>query len=300
MFSGMRPDVWERFRERFNIPIIHELYAGTDALSASFNRNRGPFGRNAIAVRGTMWNWMMGEREVRGKIDPDTEDLLRDRQGFAIKAGVNEPGEVLLKIDEASPPFSGYHNNSAASKKRYISDVFQKGDLWFRSGDVMRVDSEGRVFFVDRQGDTFRWKSENVSTTEVADVLSEFPAIDECAVYGVAVPNADGRCGCATIVTKESVSKTLDDFDFDGLARHVKERLPRYAVPVFLRIATELTHTGNYKVQKGQAKKEGVNLDAIELSGSKDQMYWLPPGGQRYIPYTAGDWEALKSANVKL
>lgn len=247
-----------------------------------------------------MWNWMMSEREVRGKIDPDTEELFRNEEGFAIRAGTNEPGETLHKIDAASVKFAGYFNNTAASNKRYLKDVFEQGDLWFRSGDVMRVDSAGRVFFVDRLGDTFRWKSENVSTTEVADVLSGFEQIDECAVYGVTIPHADGRCGCATIVTSKAISADLSDFNFRELARYLIERLPRYAVPVFLRIVPELSYTGNYKIQKAEAKKEGVDLSAITQAGSKEQMYWIPPGSQSYVPYRAEDWAALRSGQVKL
>lgn len=162
----------------------------------------------------------------------------------------------------------------------------------------MREDRDGRVFFVDRLGDTFRWKSENVSTNEVSDVLGQFEQIHEVNVYGVHVPHADGRCGCAAIVMASGV--TDDKFDFEGLARHVTSTLPRYAVPIFLRLTGSLQYTGTFKIQKGQAKREGVDLDLIGKSGSGDRVYWLPSDGKSYVPFRRKDWEALKGGQVML
>ena len=163
---------------------------------------------------------------------------------------------------------------------------------------MMRVDKDGRVFFVDRLGDTFRWKSENVSTNEVSDVLGQFDQIHEVNVYGVAIPHADGRCGCAAIVMASGV--TEDKFDFEGLARHALNTLPRYAVPIFLRITPALQYTGTFKIQKGQAKREGVDPDLIQQGGSTDKVYWLPPNGTKYMPFTGKDWDALKAGQFKL
>ena len=259
--------------------MIHELYAATDGMGGSFNRNKGEFSTAAIGVRGLMWHMKYGATEVRARIDPDTEDIVRDSGGFVIKANVGEPGEVLHRIDPAmaEAAFKGYYRNPESTQKRWLRNVFQPDDLYFRSGDVMRVDADGRVYFVDRLGDTFRWKSENVSTNEVADALGQFDQIAECNVYGVAIPHADGRCGCATVVLASST--TVETLDLRRLAEHVISRLPRYAVPLFLRISSELSYTGTFKIQKGQAKREGVDLDLIEQAGSKDKLYWLPPGG---------------------
>lgn len=298
--NGMRADVWERFRERFGIPVIHELYAATDGLGSSFNRNRGAFSRGAIGVRGKIWDRVMGYREVRARIDPDTEELMRTPEGHAIKSAVGEPGEVLIKVDPALAPqvFKGYFDNAASTEKRWLRDVFEQGDMWFRSGDVMRQDADGRLYFVDRLGDTFRWKSENVSTNEVADVLGTHPQLAEVSVYGVSVPNADGRCGCATVVLQSGVDPTA--LNRAGLAAHVRSRLPRYAVPVFLRVTPQLAYTGTFKIQKGQAKREGIDLDLIEKSGSNDVVLWLPPDAAEYKPYRREDWEALRSGRLKL
>lgn len=298
--NGLRPDCWEPFRQRFGIPVIHEFYAATDGLGATFNSNRGDFSRGAIAVRGVIMRKLMGRVQIRAKIDPDTEDIIRGSDGFIIKCKSGEPGEVLHKVErelkEAS--FRGYYNNSSSTEKRWMQNVLSPGDLWFRSGDVMREDDDGRVYFVDRLGDTYRWKSENVSSNEVSDCLGTSPDVAECNVYGVAVPNADGRCGCATIVLKDG--RTPGNVDLTALARHAISRLPRYAVPLFLRITPALSYTGTFKVQKGQAKREGIDLELIEQSGSKDSVFWLPPGASSYQPFHKKDLDALRAGSVKL
>jgi acyl-CoA synthetase (AMP-forming)/AMP-acid ligase II len=165
--NGMRPDVWEVFRERFGIPIINELYAATDGLGSSFNANRGDFGRNAVGIRGLLWHLNNESNEVRVRIDVVTQEMMRDKNGFAIKCKAGEPGEVFHRLT-AKAAFAGYYQNPAATGKRIVTDVFKKGDLWFRSGDMMMEDADGRLYFVDRLGDTFRWRSENVSTNEVS------------------------------------------------------------------------------------------------------------------------------------
>jgi acyl-CoA synthetase (AMP-forming)/AMP-acid ligase II len=129
--NGMRPDVWEPFRERFNIPIINELYAATDGLGATFNRNQGPFTAHTIGLRGLIWNWRFSNEEVRVKMDVDTEDIMRDKNGFAIRCGVNEPGQVLHRITpETLPTVPGYFQNEKATENRRIYNVFKKGDMY--------------------------------------------------------------------------------------------------------------------------------------------------------------------------
>jgi len=159
-----------------------------------------------------------------------------------------------------------------------------------------RVDSDGRVYFVDRLGDTFRWKSENVSTNEVSDILGQHPHIAEANVYGVTVPNADGRCGMAAIVLAEGITEEV--VDFKGLAKHVLETLPRYAVPYFVRITPQLDYTGTLKMQKGRLKREGIDVETIE--GHGDKMYWLLPDRGEYIPFTKTDQDSLRIGKVRL
>lgn len=300
--NGMRPDVWEVFRQRFGIEIINELYAATDGVGSSFNANRGDFGRNAIAIRGLLWHWVNGDLEKRVKIDFVTEEIVRDKDGFAIECKAGEPGETVYQTDPATAEavFAGYYKNKGASEKRKIRDLFKKGDMWFRSGDMMREDADGRVYFVDRLGDTFRWKSENVSTNEVSDVMGMFDQITETNVYGTTVPNADGRAGCAAIVLAPGV--TEDTFDFARLAKHVIAMLPRYAVPLFLRIVTKLEYTSTMKLQKGQLKAEGIDLEKIQegAQGTADKIYWLPPSGSTYVPFRHTDYNELKAGRARL
>ena len=202
------------------------------------------------------------------------------------------PGEAGDICCDGPSVHLGYHDNAAANAEVFLPDG------WFRSGDMMRQDADGRVFFVDRLGDTFRWRSENVSTNEVADVIGSFPEIDECNVYGVSVPNADGRCGCAAIVLSTGVSP--DTLDLAGLAQYATERLPRYAVPLFLRTKSALSYTGTFKIQKGQAKREGVDPAVISEVASQDRLFWLPPGAKAYEPFNSEHWQSLKSGTVKL
>ncbi|KKZ61643.1 hypothetical protein EMCG_03828 [[Emmonsia] crescens] len=298
--NGMRPDVWGVFRQRFGVETINELYAATDGVSSSFNANRGDFGLGAIGVRGLYWKWMNGDNEKRVKIDVVTEEIQRDANGFAIACKDGEPGETLYKMDPAAPnaAFVGYFRNTGATEKRKIRDVFRKGDLWFRSGDMMRQDPDGCLYFVDRLGDTFRWKSENVSTNEVSDVLGKFDNIAEINVYGVQVPHADGRAGCAAIVLTDGMA--VDSLDFGALAKYVIGVLPRYAVPLFLRVVPSFETTGTMKLQKGKLRAEGVDLDMIKENGTGGRLFWLPPGGNKYTPFETDQWEALKAGRVKL
>ena len=296
--NGMRPDVWETFRERFNIPIINELYAATDGMGKSFNFNRGPFGANAIGKRGLLWKYF-NQSEVRVKVDVDTEEMHRDPStGFAQRCKLGEPGEVLHKVDPTAPntTFQGYFKNPGAGEKRFIRDVFEKGDMYFRSGDMQRQDPDGCVYFVDRLGDTFRWKSENVSTNEVADVVGEFPQIAETNVYGVSVPHSDGRAGCAAVVLVDGVK--VETLNLEKLASYLLRTLPRYAVPIFIRVVRSLEYTGTMKMQKGKYKAEGVNPEKTGNAG--DVVFWLPMGGTEYVRFRKTDWDRLGSRSLKL
>ena len=298
--NGMRPDVWETFRQRFGIEMINELYAATDGMGASFNANRGEFGKNAIGMRGIYWNLTNGSNEKRVRIDIDTEEILRDKNGFAILCKDGQAGEVVHRMDPATADtvFAGYYKNKGASQKRFTRDLFQKDDLWFRSGDMMRQDADGCVYFVDRLGDTFRWRSENVSTNEVSDVLGRFDQIAEANVYGVQVPHADGRAGCAAIVPISSISP--EQLDLSQLATYLIATLPRYAVPIFLRVVPQLEYTGTMKLQKGRLRSEGVDLEKIRQSRPEDQIFWLPPGGSKYEVFGQREWEELNGGKVRL
>ncbi|KAK7529417.1 long-chain fatty acid transport protein [Phyllosticta citricarpa] len=304
---GMRPDIWEPFRERFGIEKILETYGASDGVGrSSFNHNFGPFSRHTVGWRGLLWK-LMNKTEAIVKIDVDQENkIIRDERGWVVKCATDEAGEAIYKLDTTLPDNgyggnfftadAGYFRNRAAWEKRMITDVFEKGDTWFRSGDMFRMDADGRLFFVDRLGDTFRWKSENVSTNEVSDVLGQFPQIAEANVYGVEAPHADGRCGCATVTLANGV--TEETFDFAALAQHALSKLPRYAVPIFLRITKALDYTGSMKMQKVRLRQEGMDLEKVEASG--DSLYWLPPRGTKYERLQRGDFQKIVGGQVQL
>jgi len=169
-----------------------------------------------------------------------------------------------------------------------LHDVFEKGDSWFRTGDLMRRDAHGYFYFVDRIGDTFRWKGENVATSEVAEALGVVPGVMEANVYGVKVPGADGRAGMAALVAG-------DGFDIGSLAGAISGNLPPYAQPVFIRILPALEITGTFKQRKVDLVKQGFDPAAI-----RDPIYWLDPSTRRYEPLSDAVYAALTGGSAKL
>ena len=166
---------------------------------------------------------------------------MRGEDGFCIECDDGEAGEAIGFIpndDKFTGSFEGY-TDKEATKKKILEDVFEKGDQWFSTGDLLKKDKQGYYYFVDRIGDTFRWKSENVSTNEVSEAISAFKGIDEVNVYGVEVPNQDGRAGMASLVVN-------DEFNLEELYEYLSEQLPVYSVPVFIRISPEIEKTGTF------------------------------------------------------
>ncbi|KAL0082542.1 hypothetical protein J3Q64DRAFT_1751979 [Phycomyces blakesleeanus] len=287
--NGMRPDIWNKFRDRFNIPKICEFYAATEAPTSMFNVNSNDFGAGAVGFRGRLMRSFRRELKII-KIDPITEDPLRGKDGFCIQCPYGEQGELLVMIDEASPvQFSGYYKNNEATTKKVLTDVFVKGDAYFRSGDLLHVDADGFFFFGDRVGDTFRWKSENVATTEVAQAVSTFPGITEANIYGALVPNHDGRAGMAAIVIGQ------EGIDFKAFYQHLSKKLPRYAIPVFIRFVPSMEMTGTFKQQKVEYRNQGIDLAKIPEEGS---IYWLQK--DTYVPFTKEDLNKLEAGKSKL
>lgn len=234
-------------------------------------------------------------------VDAETGDMLRDpKTGFAQQVSLDEGGEILVKLDPGSPVFGrtfrGYWKNEEASAKKVARDVFKKGDAYYRTGDSLRRDSDGRWFFNDRLGDTFRWKGENVSTTEVADALGEYPGIVDANVYGVQLPGHDGRAGAVALVVDDAKRET---FDFTGFLQYARSRLPKYAIPIFIRLTNNAYSTANHKQNKVPLKTEGVDPDKVS---SGDAIYWIDKGGKgnTYVPFTREDWNSLTSGKAKL
>jgi fatty-acyl-CoA synthase len=183
---------------------------------------------------------------------------VRSAEGFCIRCADDEPGEAIGKLPHTSSlagQFEGY-TDPAASDRKILRDVFASGDAWYRAGDLMRRDHGGFFYFVDRLGDTFRCKGENVSTTEIEEVVAAYPGVVEAVVYGVAVPGVDGRVGMAAIVARP-------EFELTGFATHLAERLPDYARPLFLRLCSEIVITGTFKPQKQALARAGYDLTAV-------------------------------------
>ncbi len=188
------------------------------------------------------------------KFDVETGEPMRNQEGFCLRCKPNEIGEAIGKIPEngsnLTSRFEGYADQQA-SERKVLRNVFTTGDAWFRTGDLMRKDDKGYFYFVDRVGDTFRWKGENVSTTEVATKISAYPGVLEAIVYGVTIPGTEGRAGMVAVVAGE-------DFDLGAFHRHLAESLPDYARPLFLRICDRDRNHGDIQIKDAGARAGGL------------------------------------------
>ena len=279
--NGLRPDVWERFQQRFRIPRIVEFYGATEGNFAlvNFSGKVGAIGQLPGFLRKAL-----GIEVVR--FDIESEEIVRGSDGFCQRCDFDEPGELLIKIT-GTARFEGYTNESATEKK-VLRNAFVEGDAYFRSGDLLRLDAEGFFYFVDRIGDTFRWKGENVATSEVAEVISSVVGIEEANVYGVSIPETDGRAGMASLVTNEK-------FDIDALSRVVEEGLASYARPIFVRILPQMEITGTFKHRKVDLVREG--FDPTKLS---DRLFFRDPEKGRYVPLDINAFERIEAGQVRL
>ncbi len=285
--NGLRPDIWNRFKTRFAIPHILEFYAATEGNVSLFNIEGKP---GAIGRIPSYLAHRFPAKLVR--FDYEKQEPVRDEQGFCVPATPNETGEAIGRIsDDRSNPgnrFEGY-TNSEESEKKILRNVFEPGDAWFRTGDLMRTDEHGYFYFVDRIGDTFRWKGENVSTTEVSEVICTFPGIRQCHVYGVHVPGVEGRAGMAAIASDEN-------FDFAGFRTHLHNCLPGYAHPLFLRMCCDLEVTGTFKYTKSSVVREGYN----PATAGGDAIYFNDPHASAFVRLETELYHCLLSGRVRL
>ncbi|KAI0872426.1 fatty acid transporter [Hypoxylon argillaceum] len=294
--NGLRPDVWIAFRERFGIETIHEFFNSTEGIMPLDNPARGDFRAHSVGHHGLISRWRFHNVFVPVAIDADTGDIVRDgKTGFATRVPYEVGGEILVRQPATiTPAFPGYYKNEEATAKKYVYDVFKKGDCYYRTGDALRRDADGRWFFLDRLGDTFRWKGENVSTAEVSEVLGRYPGVSEATVYGVSLPGHDGKAGMAAIYINSEVS----NFDYNGLLKHARAHLPRYAVPIFLRQLVARSATHNNKQDKVPLKKAGI--DPAQMNG--DLLFWIPDigKGDEYVAFTSQEFESLHGGRAKL
>lgn len=298
--NGLRADVWEPFKTRFGIETIYEFYAATEAPGGMFNRSTNTFSAGAIGRNGLVASLLFSPNIFIARMHADTSSPIRDSAtGLCVPCAWNEPGELLHRLDPTniSEKFQGYFNNASATNSKILRNVKVIGDAWFRSGDLMRRDQQGRWWFVDRIGDTYRWHAENVSTAQVAEVLGKHPVVQEANVYGVQVPRHDGRAGCAALVLRGgTVPSEVKQSTLDELARHVERELPGFARPVWIRVTREMQATGTMKQQKQGLQKEGIDVEVVR--GKGDVLYWLREGS--YRRFTKGDLERIEGGGVKL
>jgi fatty-acyl-CoA synthase len=258
--NGLRPDIWPVMKARFRIPDILEFYGSTEGNVSLFNFD----GRTGAIGRAP--KWLRKRFNVRlVQFDVETEQPVRGMNGLCIEAGPGQIGECIGKIGhDARSEYSGYVDKSATEKK-VLRDVFEKGDAWFATGDLMKSDSDGYLYFVDRIGDTFRWKGENVSTNEVAERLQAIAGVKEANVYGVAVEGAEGRAGMAALVVDKA-------FDIKAFEAKVVEELPVFARPLFVRVLPEMETTGTFKQRKMDLVADGYDPAKV-----KGPLFFLDP-----------------------
>ncbi len=282
--NGLRADVWEDMVKRFAIPQVLEFYGATEGNVSMFN-----FDGHTGAI-GRIPKWLKKRFNARlVQFDIDKEEPVRGPNGLCIECGPDQVGECLGKIDPNDPRanYTGYADK-AATEKKILRDVFEKGDAWFRTGDLMRQDAEGYFYFVDRIGDTFRWKGENVSTGEVADRLSDFAGVLEANVYGVAVPGQDGRAGMAAL--------TVDDtFDLEAFYAHVESSLPTYAQPLFIRMQRQIETTGTFKYRKVDLVSDGFDPAKV-----KDPLYFRNPLKKAWTKMTKATFDKINEGGFRL
>jgi fatty-acyl-CoA synthase len=275
--AGLRPDIWTLFQERFGIPRIVEMYGATEG-NVALQNDGGPPG--SVGKPHPML-----EDQVRlARFDLARGELVRGADGFCSPCAVNEAGELLGRVGGPSAmEYDGYTDRSA-SERKLVRDAFEPGDAWFRSGDLLRRDASGYFYFVDRIGDTFRWKGENVATQEVGDVLNGASGVSETNVYGVEVPGADGRAGMAAVVLSDTTR-----FDAEGFYRHTASHLPAYARPAFVRLVPEMDVTGTLKQRKQTLAAEGYDLERV-----RDPLYVRDDAASTYRPLTPAVLEEIR------
>jgi fatty-acyl-CoA synthase len=285
--NGLRAEVWNPFQERFRIPHILEYYAATEGAFSLYNCEErvGSLGRIPSFLSHRIAVALL-------RLDPSTGAPLRDASGHCQRCAPYEAGEAVSRLRDGSGlqggRFEGYADAQAATEHKLLHDVFCTGDCWYRSGDLMRQDAQGFFYFVDRLGDTFRWKGENVSTTEVADALAACRGVRNATAYGVPVAGTEGRACMAAL--------SIDhDFDLQRFRCEIRERLPSYALPLFLRIVAELEQTDTFKLRKQRLLQE-----AFDPSATCDPLYFDDGVQQAYIALDAALHGRLQSGALRL
>jgi fatty-acyl-CoA synthase len=284
--NGLRGDIWEKFQTRFAIPRILEFYASTEGNFSLYNVEGkiGAIGRVPPFLRHRFPLALV-------KFDDESGFPMRGEDGHCLRCATGESGEAIGRIHDASARISGEfegYSRAEQSEQKVLRDVFERGDAWYRTGDLMRVDESGFYYFVDRIGDTFRWKGENVSTSEVAAAIGAFPGVKEANVYGVRVPGTEGAAGMAATISNGNL-------DLDALRGHLAAWLPPYARPLFLRVADRLEATATFKHTKTNLQREG-----FDPAATSDAIYFDDPAKKAFVRLDAALFARITAGKVRL
>uniref|UniRef100_A0A665VAD2 long-chain-fatty-acid--CoA ligase n=2 Tax=Echeneis naucrates TaxID=173247 RepID=A0A665VAD2_ECHNA len=282
--NGVRADIWREFLSRFGNIQVREFYASTEGNVGFLNY----VGKIGAIGRVNFLHWKLFPYTLV-KYDTERDEPVRDSNGLCVEAPKGETGLLVSKITHIAP-FVGYAQNEEQTEKKRLRDVLKKGDLYFNSGDLMRIDKDNFIYFQDRVGDTFRWKGENVATTEVSDILTISDCLDEANVYGVKVPGHEGRIGMAAVTVKDG-----SHFDRSKTYSHVVNYLPSYARPRFIRIQKAVEVTGTFKQKKVKLVEEGFDPGCVQ-----DPLYFLDDNEKQYIPLTPQVYFSIISGEIKL
>lgn len=262
--NGLRPEIWDQFQERFGVDRICEFYAASECNIAFVNAFNVPRSTGYCPMEYALVDY-----------DPETGEPRRGADGRLSKVGKGGVGLLLSGIS-SSQPFDGY-TDPVATEKKIVRDAFEDGDAWFISGDLMMDQGLKHASFVDRLGDTFRWKGENVATTEVEAAVGTQPGVDQAVVYGVPVSGADGKAGMAAIRLHDGA-----EFDGQAMAESLRSSLPSYAVPLFIRISAELEHTSTFKSRKTELREQAFDTSAF------DEPVYVLTKKNGYVPLYEG------------
>jgi fatty-acyl-CoA synthase len=282
--NGLQADIWKKFQDRFAIPRILEFYASTEGNVSLYNVE------GKIGAIGRVPPFLASRFPLAlVQFDPAAGEPARDANGFCIRRGVNETGEAIGRISSAAQAGEGFEGYSERkdTEQKLLHDVFAHGDCWYRTGDLMRMDQSGFYYFVDRIGDTFRWKGENVATSEVAAAIMAFSGIAEANVYGVHIPGSEGAAGMAAIVPDGQL-------DVAALRAHLALRLPSYARPKFLRVAERLAVTSTFKHTKNELQRDG-----FDPAATSDAIYFDDPASDAFVPLDQGLYERIRSGTLR-
>ncbi len=270
--TGLRPSIWKDFKKRFGISEVYEGYASSE----------GPVGFiNFLNFDNTV-GCSLPDSFAIVKFDKDSEMPVKNAEGWMEKVGRGGEGLLVTKISEKTP-FDGYTEKDK-TESSILRDVFEKGDAWFNTGDYLRDIGFKHAQFLDRLGDTYRWKGENVSTAEIENVICDYPGVAETVVFGAKIPNTNGRAGMAIIIQIDP----KQSFEYTQLYAHLKKDLPAYAIPIFIRIQERAETTGTFKYKKTKVKNEG-----FDISQFKDPVYVWLPGSDTYVPLTPEIYESI-------